>query len=301
MKLPISRMDETIENSLTRNIPLNNKTGSRGLRNGKGESKITKYIYIYTSGDSSPPEWADELSFNYASLSLIYHRRCRDRRFERERERKKKRRRCLFKGGRGWILVYPRLGCEHRWKTLEKTQVLSRSVARIQRCNPFISVWATRSIIPDKTSDSIVQPGNNATPRSRVLFSIIIRQVCIKLANCAKNLSFHQFFFLSELSLISQLFTHLSETKKISSLHNLSNSLEEDLLFTQRNRRSIKWEGKKSRRDRNLPEQIGRSVFWLIRFYWGAHWRARNHFSPSPLLVTGLTAVADPPVSLLPR
>lgn len=195
MKLPISRMDETIENSLTRNIPLNNKTGSRGLRNGKGESKITKYIYIYTSGDSSLPEWVDKLSFNYASLSLIYHRRCRDRRFERERESGKKRRRCLFKGGRGWILVYPRLGCEHRWKTLEKTQVLSRSVARIQRCNPFISVWATRSIIPDKTSDSIVQPGNNATPRSRVLFSIIIRQVCIKLANCAE--SFFPPIFLS--------------------------------------------------------------------------------------------------------
>ena len=137
-------------------------------------------------------------------------------------------------------------------------------IQRRKRMDPFISVWATRSIIPDKTSDSIVQPGNNATPRSRVLFSIIIRQVCIKLANCAKNLSFHQFFFLSELSLISQLFTHLSETKKISSLHNLEQSRRGstlDLLFTQRNRRSIKWEGKKSRRDRNLPEQIGRSVF----------------------------------------
>lgn len=246
----------------------------------------------------------DKLSFNYASLSLIYHRRCRDRRFERERESGKKRRRCLFKGGRGWILVYPRLGCEHRWKTLEKTQVLSRSVARIQRCNPFISVWATRSIIPDKTSDSIVQPGNNATPRSRVLFSIIIRQVCIKLANCAESFFPPIFLSLWIISYLPAFHAPVRNEEKRSLLFTISNNLEEDLLSTQRNRNEIEGrlngEGKKSRRDRNLPEQIGRSVFWLIRFYWGAHWRARNHFSPS-LLVTGLTAVADPPVSLLPR
>ena len=181
--------------------------------------------------------------------------------------------------------MYPRLGCEHRWKTLEKTQVLSRSVARIQRCNPFISVWATRSIIPDKTSDSIVQPGNNATPRSRVLFSIIIRQVCIKLANCAKNLSFHQFFFLSELSLISQLFTHLSETKKISSLHNLSNSLEEDLLWIYFSRNEI--EGRLNGRGKKVggiaicPNKLG-EVFFDWSDFIGARIGARETTSPPP-------------------
>lgn len=61
-------MDETIENSLTRNIPLNNKTGSRGLRNGKGESKITKYIYIYIHPAIVlyPNEWT-----SYLSITLL--------------------------------------------------------------------------------------------------------------------------------------------------------------------------------------------------------------------------------------
>lgn len=42
VKLPISRMNKTIQNSLTRNIPLNNKTGEPGTRTEKRvESKIT--------------------------------------------------------------------------------------------------------------------------------------------------------------------------------------------------------------------------------------------------------------------
>lgn len=85
------------------------------------------------------------------------------------------------------------------------------------------------------------QPGNNATPRSRVLFSIIIRQVCMKLANCAE--SAHQFFFFSKLSLLHE--THSCPTKK--TILSESRMIEERRLHLvcsprvcDRNRRSIK-------------------------------------------------------------
>lgn len=51
---------------------------------------------------------------------------------------------------------------------------------------------------PRQNIRSHCQPANNATPRSRVLFSIIIRQVCIKLANWRNLRTLDQFFFFSK-------------------------------------------------------------------------------------------------------
>lgn len=111
----------------------------------------------------------------------------------------------------------------------------------------------------------------------------------MKLANCAE--SAHQFFFFSKLSLLHE--TLSCPTKK--TILSESRMIEERRLHLvcsprvcDRNRRSIK---KRNRRDRNLPEQIGRSVFWLILLG-----RAKPLLSLRPL--TGLTAVANPPASL---
>lgn len=251
VKLPISRMNKTIGNSLTRNIPLNNKTGSRGKA-----SRVEDNKYIHPAIVLHPNERTSYLSIT--PLSLIHHRRCRDRCLRERRKREGSvysRSKAEEDDPRTWRILDTRVSTA---QDPRDTQVLSR-IRRIQRCNPFISVWATRSIIPDKTSDSIVNRGTMPR-RGHVFYFRSLSAKCAWNWQIARNLRTNFSFSLNYLFSTR----HSAVQRRKRSSQNLEWSKRRLHLVCSprvcdRNRRSIK-----KRRDRNLPEQIGRSVFWLI-------------------------------------
>lgn len=190
MKLPISRMNKTIGNSLTRNIPLNNKTGSRGKA-----SRVEDNKYIHPAIVLHPNERTSYLSIT--PLSLIHHRRCRDRCLRERRKREGSvysRSKAEEDDPRTWRILDTRVSTA---EDPRDTQVLSR-IRRIQRCNPFISVWATRSIIPDKTSDSIVNRGTMPR-RGHVFYFRSLSAKCAWNWQIARNLRTNFSFSLNYL------------------------------------------------------------------------------------------------------
>lgn len=182
---------------------------------------------------------------------------------------------------------------DHRW-TLDVTSLAVYSNV----FNPFIRRVGHALHYPQQNVRFHCRPANNAAPRSRVLFSIVVRQVCIKLANCAESPPSFALNYSSPQSCFPEendpspsiVFLRWKEKNLLLGSNGIAS-------HRNRNERDLKW-GKKWKGGNGRSQfvgQIGRSV-WLIRFYWGA-----RETTPPPSL-TGLTGLtADPAVSLLPR